>query len=233
MIGWSNTGSFLQLTTTSPAATTLLCWQSTANFLQLEISTASEWGHTMSHSFLRMVKKSRKFTFILFISFYLLLFIIIYYFYLLQQNCKCQPRQEKAHCVVCVTDARSDLHKLHNFPAKYLRTQPITTLMHEWHKKFTKTGRVLQQTGYGTASTTAEDVEQIRQSFVRSPQKSANSQHHDQQCTKCYTCASESMHTRFKLCRLSGPMIIHYIMHLPQTFWNDGMKTMNSLSLSY
>lgn len=30
--------------------------------------------------------------------------------------------------------------------------------MHERHKKFTETGRVLQQTRYGSASTTAEDV---------------------------------------------------------------------------
>lgn len=130
--------------------------------------------------------------------------------------------------MVWVTDARSDLHKLHNFPAKYLRTLPITTLMHEWHKKFTKTGRVLRQTGYGSASTTAEVVEQIRQSFVRSPQKSANCQRHDQQSTMCCTCTSDSMYTRFKLCRLSGPVIIHCIMHLLQTFWNDGMKTMYS-----
>ena len=164
---------------------------------------------------------------------YFILFIIISYFYLLQQNWKCQPRQNKAHCMVWVTDTRSDLHKLHNFPAKYLRTLPITTLMHEWHKKFTKTGRVLRQTGFGSASTTAEDVEQIRQSFVRSPQISAYCQHRDQQCTMCYTCAPDSMHTRFKLYRLSDPMIIHYIMHLPRTFWNGGMKTMNSWSLSY
>lgn len=115
-----------------------------------------------------------------------------------------------------------------SFPVKYLRTLPITTLMHEWHKKFAETGRVLRQTGYGSASTTAEDMEQILQSFVHSQQKSANCQHHDKRCTMCYICASDNMFTRFKLCRLSGPLIIHYIMHLPQTFWNDGMKTMNS-----
>jgi len=32
--------------------------------------------------------------------------------------------------------------------------------MHEWHKKFMETGCVLQQTRYGSASTTAEVVEQ-------------------------------------------------------------------------
>jgi len=80
MIRWSNTGSILQLPTVSLAATTLLCWQSTANRLQLGISAASEWDHTMSHSFLHMVKKIRKFTFIQFISIYLLLFLIFIYY---------------------------------------------------------------------------------------------------------------------------------------------------------
>lgn len=44
------------MTTLSLAATNLLCWQYTANLLQLGISADSEQGDTMSHSFLHMVK---------------------------------------------------------------------------------------------------------------------------------------------------------------------------------
>jgi hypothetical protein len=60
----------------SLAATTLLCWQSTANILQIGISAASEWGHTMSYSFLHMVKRIRKYILISFMSFTLLFLFI-------------------------------------------------------------------------------------------------------------------------------------------------------------
>jgi hypothetical protein len=59
----------------SLAATTLLCWQSTTSLLQLGIRAASEWGHTMSHSFLHMVKQSGN-------SFLFIVFHSIYYYFL-------------------------------------------------------------------------------------------------------------------------------------------------------
>lgn len=99
---------------------------------------------------------------------------------------------------------------------KYRRTPLSRPVIREWYQKFRETVSVLQQTGSGQANTSAKDVQRIQESFMRSPQQSiigaaVNCKYHAQQCTRHYTHTWDCTHTRFKLCRLSVPIINCYI----------------------
>jgi len=48
-----------------------------------------------------------------------------------------------------------------------------------------------------------------------------NCKYHTGQRTRCYTHAWDCILKRFRLCRLSGPKCVHYVMHSAQTFCND------------
>ncbi|MCQ7131119.1 DUF4817 domain-containing protein [Salmonella enterica] len=80
--------------------------------------------------------------------------------------------QEKAQCVSWLIETKSDTQVQRNFRTKYGREPPSRPTIRAWHKKFMETGSVLQQKGSGRPSTSAGDVERVRDAFVRSPGKS-------------------------------------------------------------
>ncbi|XP_063240478.1 uncharacterized protein LOC134541176 [Bacillus rossius redtenbacheri] len=73
---------------------------------------------------------------------------------------------------ILVHRKKSDTQVQRNFRTKYAREPPSRPTIREWHKKFMETGSVLQQKGSGRPSTSAGDIERVREAFVRSPGKS-------------------------------------------------------------
>jgi hypothetical protein len=100
---------------------------------------------------------------------------------------------EKAQCVVWFIETKSDLQTQRNFRTKYRRTPPNRPSIHEWHKKFMETVRVFRHTGALLSSPSARDVERIRESFVRSPQKPGR------RCSIELRILRSAVHTRLRL----------------------------------
>lgn len=117
------------------------------------------------------------------------------------------------------------MHLLNEIP----RTSPSRLLMHGWHKKFVATGSALQQAASRHTSTNDGMWNRsenhlclvYRNMYVST---SVNCWMIHKVVHTCWDC----MHSRFKLCRLSAPVITCCILHLPPTFWKELMKTMDS-----
>ena len=80
--------------------------------------------------------------------------------------------QEKAQCVEWFIETRSDTQVQRNFRTRYGRNPPLRTSIREWYKRFMETGSWQKQKSTGRASTSAADVERVRESFQQSPRKS-------------------------------------------------------------
>lgn len=80
--------------------------------------------------------------------------------------------QEKAQCVVWLSQTNSGTQVQRNFRTKFNKAPPSRTTIHAWQKKFLQTGSVLQKKGAGRPRTTAEDVQRVNEAFSERPQMS-------------------------------------------------------------
>ena len=80
---------------------------------------------------------------------------------------------ERASCVFWFEESKSATTVQRNLCTKYTKDPPSRPKIYEWHKCFVETGCSVKHTkSSGRPSTSAEVVEQVRQSFVNSPTKS-------------------------------------------------------------
>ena len=80
--------------------------------------------------------------------------------------------QEKAQCVEWFIETRFELQVQRNFRTRYGRNPPSRTSIREWYKRFKETGSCQKQKSTGRPSTSAADVERVRESFQQNPRKS-------------------------------------------------------------
>ena len=68
---------------------------------------------------------------------------------------KMSTPQQKAQCVFCFIETKSDIQAQRNFRRKYEKKPSARPTIRAWHKKFMETGSVLQRKG-------ADDAGQVR-----------------------------------------------------------------------
>ena len=85
---------------------------------------------------------------------------------------KMTTAQEKAQCVSCFIETKSDVQTQRNYRSKYERDPPLRPSICLWHKKFMETGTVFDARRSGRPRTSEENNERVRQAFQRSPMKS-------------------------------------------------------------
>ena len=69
-------------------------------------------------------------------------------------------------------ETKSETAVQRKFRTWYNRSPPSRPTIRAWYEKFMATGSVEHKKGYGRPRTSDENVERVRQSFLRSPQKS-------------------------------------------------------------
>ena len=69
-------------------------------------------------------------------------------------------------------ETKSDMQTQRNYRTKYGRDPPSRPSICAWHKKFMKTGTVLDKERSGRPRTFEENIDRVRQAFDRSPAKS-------------------------------------------------------------
>ncbi|GFS86220.1 DUF4817 domain-containing protein [Trichonephila clavipes] len=92
-------------------------------------------------------------------------------------------RVKKAQCVAWIIETKSDTQTQQNYRTTYGESPPSRSSIREWYHKFMTTGSVEHKKGYGRPRTRAKILERIRETFRRSPTKSAtNAKIHDTRC---------------------------------------------------
>lgn len=79
---------------------------------------------------------------------------------------------QKAQCVSCVIETKSDMQNQWNYRMKYGRDPLLCPSIHSWHKKFMEKGILLGKGRNGWPRTSAENISHVRQVFLWSPTKS-------------------------------------------------------------
>ncbi|KFM61202.1 hypothetical protein X975_03155, partial [Stegodyphus mimosarum] len=80
--------------------------------------------------------------------------------------------QEKAQCVLWYHETRSSTTVQRHFQTIFGRNPPDVKSIKAWYEKFKNTGSVADLPRSGRPRTSADRVEAVRQSFLRSPKKS-------------------------------------------------------------
>lgn len=80
--------------------------------------------------------------------------------------------QEKAQCVLWYHETRSSTTVQRHFQTTFGRNPPDVKSIKAWYEKFKNTGSVADLPRSGRPRTSADRVEAVRQSFLRSPKKS-------------------------------------------------------------
>ncbi|XP_025405219.1 uncharacterized protein LOC112679567 isoform X3 [Sipha flava] len=80
--------------------------------------------------------------------------------------------QQKTFCVLRFEKCESVITVQRDFRRKFNIEPPTAQSIRRWHKIFQETGCLCKGKSSGRPRTSDENVEQIRESFVRSPQKS-------------------------------------------------------------
>ena len=80
--------------------------------------------------------------------------------------------QQKAFCVLRFEKCESVITVQRDFRRKFNIEPPTAQSIRRWHKTFQETGCLCKGKSSGRPRTSDENVEQIRESFVKSPQKS-------------------------------------------------------------
>jgi transposase len=80
---------------------------------------------------------------------------------------------ERASCVFWFEETKSAIQVQRKFRAQYSKQPPSRPTIYSWHKNFVETGcSVLHAKSSGRPSVSKVTVEQIKESFDRSPRKS-------------------------------------------------------------
>ena len=79
---------------------------------------------------------------------------------------------EKAFCVPTFHVCRSVRMVQRQFRTEYGKQPPSDNSIRRWYAQFQETGCVCERKSTGRPSVTEEQVEQVRQAFVRSPRQS-------------------------------------------------------------
>jgi len=79
---------------------------------------------------------------------------------------------EKAFCILIFHECQSVIIVQRQFRTKFGRQPPSDNFIRRWYAQFQETGCACKRRNTGRPSVTEEQVEQVRQAFVRSPTKS-------------------------------------------------------------
>lgn len=79
---------------------------------------------------------------------------------------------EKAFCVLEFARSASATDVQRKFRSAYKKDPPSRKTIYAWHKKFVTTGCLCDRVRSGRPTVSAEDVERVRKTFTKSPNKS-------------------------------------------------------------
>ncbi|KAG8261353.1 hypothetical protein J6590_074595, partial [Homalodisca vitripennis] len=80
--------------------------------------------------------------------------------------------QEKAQCVEWYIETKSDIVVQRRFRTRYGRHPPSRNSIRAWYDKFMLTGSIKHSKNNGRPKLPNEAIENVQQTFLRSPQKS-------------------------------------------------------------
>jgi transposase len=81
-------------------------------------------------------------------------------------------KQEKASCVLDYAQCKSVTTVQRNFRRRFGKDPPTRKSIYDWHRKFEATGCLCKGKSPGRPRVSEENVQRIRQAFLRSPKKS-------------------------------------------------------------
>jgi hypothetical protein len=73
--------------------------------------------------------------------------------------------REKAQCVACFIETKSDVQVQRNFRTTFNKDLPSRPSIRRWHKNFMETGSVDVDHHCGRPRTSEENVERVRETF--------------------------------------------------------------------
>ena len=86
--------------------------------------------------------------------------------------CKMASQQEKAFCVLRFEVSRSVITVQPEFRARFRKDAPCTNNITRWYRQFVQTGYLRKDKSPGRPRVSEDNIERVREVFLRSPRKS-------------------------------------------------------------